>query len=74
MVYGYRFIFGAGILAGVIATKLVRRSVPYDLREKNVFVTGGSRGLGLLLAHEFAARGARVSARDGRELERAASP
>src|SRR5207249_4617171 len=75
IVHSHRFIFGAGIVAGVIATKLVRRFVPYDLREKNVFVTGGSRGLGLLLAHEFAARGSRVaiSARDREELERAAN-
>jgi len=38
-----------------------------------VLITGGSRGLGLLLAQEFGRNGARVSicARDGDELERA---
>ena len=37
-----------------------------------VLITGGSRGFGLLLAQEFASRGARVAicARDGEELER----
>lgn len=52
---------------------LFRRN--YDLRGKTVFVSGGSRGLGLLLAREFAARGSKVaiSARDGEALERAAA-
>lgn len=33
----------------------------YDFRGKHVMITGGSRGLGLVLAREFAARGARLS-------------
>jgi short-subunit dehydrogenase len=43
------------------------------LRGATVLVTGGSRGLGLLLARELADRGARVvlCARDAAELERA---
>jgi NAD(P)-dependent dehydrogenase (short-subunit alcohol dehydrogenase family) len=42
-------------------------------RDRHVFVTGGSRGLGLQLAREFGARGARVTiaARDAAEVERA---
>jgi len=33
----------------------------YDFRGKNVLITGGSRGLGLLMARELAARGARLA-------------
>lgn len=64
----------AGVAAGVAASLLVRyRRIPMSFRGKTAFVTGGSRGLGLLLAREFAARGARVaiSARDSDELSRA---
>ena len=45
----------------------------YDFNGKTVVITGGSRGLGLVLARQFAAEGARVAicARDGVELERA---
>jgi NAD(P)-dependent dehydrogenase (short-subunit alcohol dehydrogenase family) len=62
---------GAGALA--IARALYRRSKEYDLKGKCVLVTGGSRGLGLVLAREFADEGARVAicARDNQELERA---
>jgi NAD(P)-dependent dehydrogenase (short-subunit alcohol dehydrogenase family) len=46
----------------------------YDFRGKVVLITGGSRGLGLVLARAFALEGARLAicARDERELERAA--
>jgi len=59
-------------LAGVWA---LRRARAASLRERVVLVTGGSRGLGLLLAREFGRRGARVAicARDAAELERAKS-
>jgi NAD(P)-dependent dehydrogenase (short-subunit alcohol dehydrogenase family) len=42
-----------------------------DLRGKSVLITGGSRGLGLLLARRFAAQGARLTlvARDPGELD-----
>jgi len=45
----------------------------YDFRGKNVLITGGSRGLGLVLARQLAARGARIGicARDHVELEEA---
>lgn len=62
---------GAGaLLAG---RALFRRWSGYDLRGKTVLITGGSRGLGLVMAREFAAEGARVAicARDRQELERA---
>jgi NAD(P)-dependent dehydrogenase (short-subunit alcohol dehydrogenase family) len=62
---------GAGALA--VARALYRRSKEYDLKGKAVLITGGSRGLGLVLAREFADEGARVAicARDAQELERA---
>jgi NAD(P)-dependent dehydrogenase (short-subunit alcohol dehydrogenase family) len=52
-----------------------RRARAASLRERVVLVTGGSRGLGLLLARELGRRGARVAicARDAAELERAKS-
>jgi short-subunit dehydrogenase len=45
----------------------------YELRDKAVLIAGGSRGLGLALAHELAAKGARIAllARDAEELGRA---
>jgi short-subunit dehydrogenase len=68
-----KLLIGASLAAGAVAWA-VRRKRNYDLTGKTVFVAGGSRGLGLLLAREFANRGARVAiaARDGGDLERAA--
>jgi len=45
----------------------------YDLRHKTVLITGGSRGLGLVMAREFAREGARLvlCARDEQELDQA---
>jgi NAD(P)-dependent dehydrogenase (short-subunit alcohol dehydrogenase family) len=64
---------GAGIALGVAASMLLRQRKPISLRGRTVFVTGGSRGLGLLLAREYASQGAKVaiSARDRSELQRA---
>ena len=66
-------IVAAGIATGIGATILRRRRSPMRFRGKNVFITGGSRGLGLLLAAEFLRAGANVaiSARDRGELDRA---
>ncbi len=60
----------AGVWVTRIATRLRRR---IDLHGRVVLITGGSRGLGLLLAREFGRRGARVAvcARDDDTLERA---
>jgi NAD(P)-dependent dehydrogenase (short-subunit alcohol dehydrogenase family) len=62
---------GAGAL--VAARALYRRWQEYDLKGRTVLITGGSRGLGLVLAREFAEEGANVAicARDPAELERA---
>ena len=65
----------AAIAIGAVALGkyLWRKLTDYDLRGKTVLVTGGSRGLGLVLAREFANQGARVAicARDAEELQQA---
>jgi NAD(P)-dependent dehydrogenase (short-subunit alcohol dehydrogenase family) len=55
------------------ARSLIRRRRRIDLRDKIVVVTGGSRGLGLVIARELVRDGAIVAicARDPDELERA---
>ena len=62
---------GVGALLGVRAA--VRWWREYDFRGKTVLITGGSRGLGLVLARELVQEGARLAicARDAAELERA---
>jgi NAD(P)-dependent dehydrogenase (short-subunit alcohol dehydrogenase family) len=62
---------GVGAVAAYTALKKSRPE--YDFRGKVVFITGGSRGLGLILARGFAERGARIAicARNGGELMRA---
>ena len=49
------------------------RFFEYDLKNKTVLITGGSRGLGLVMAREFAREGARLvlCARDEQELQQA---
>jgi NAD(P)-dependent dehydrogenase (short-subunit alcohol dehydrogenase family) len=51
---------------------ILQQSRYWNLNEKVVLITGGSRGLGLVMAREFAAYGARVAvcARDEEDLER----
>jgi short-subunit dehydrogenase len=64
----------AGLLAGAYAVRrLVAARRLQELRDKVVLITGGSRGLGLLLAREFGRRGCRLAicARDEAELHRA---
>lgn len=60
---------GAGLL--LLSKKLWQPRL--NLEGQVVLITGGSRGLGLALAQEFARHGARLAmcARDERELERA---
>src|SRR5262245_34510049 len=61
---------GLGAFFGVLA---LRRSRAIDFAGKSVVIAGGSRGLGLVIARELAAEGARLTliARDGEELDRA---
>lgn len=62
-----------GIGLGLVARALARKAVRFDLRGKTVLITGGSRGLGLVLARAFAEEGASlvICARDPEDLERA---
>lgn len=67
-------LVGIGTLAAavyLISNQLNRRARAFDLSDKVVLITGASRGLGLVLAREFARHGARVAvcARDQSELE-----
>ena len=65
---------GAALAAGVVGAAFifsrVRRARRNSLRERVAIVTGGSRGLGLLVAEELARAGCRlvICARDPREL------
>ena len=63
---------GAILLATWLIVRLIR-TVSYPLREKVVLITGGSRGLGLVLARHICARGGNVAliARDAEKLARA---
>lgn len=65
------------LLAGAAAALAARRTLTprYDLSGKSVLITGSSRGLGLALAREFAARGARLTltARTASDLDAAAA-
>ena len=64
-------VLGASALSAFLLLRNSRRK--YDLKDKVVLITGGSRGLGLVLAREFASQGARIAicARDINELHRA---
>lgn len=70
-----RLLLRAGVLAaaGAAVRGVVRQRRRIDLAGKIVVVTGGSRGLGLVLSRELLHRGARIAicARDEAELERA---
>jgi NAD(P)-dependent dehydrogenase (short-subunit alcohol dehydrogenase family) len=66
-------LIAAGLATAIaVRTKRMRRA--YDFSGKSVVITGGSRGLGLVLARQLAAEGARITliARDEHELRRAA--
>lgn len=68
-------LVAAGAVAGaaLVGRALYRQSTKLDLRDKVVLVTGGSRGLGLVIARQLVAAGAKVAvcARDLHELGRA---
>lgn len=62
-----------GATAGLGAWQLRRRGRRMDFAHKVVVITGGSRGLGLVMARELARQGAYLAllARNGEELARA---
>ena len=64
-------VLGVGALTAYTVMKQNRPS--YSFRGKTVVITGGSRGLGLVLAREFAREKAKIAicARNPEELERA---
>jgi NAD(P)-dependent dehydrogenase (short-subunit alcohol dehydrogenase family) len=68
-------IVAGGVGAVAAARMISKQRQVFDLRGKTVLITGGSRGLGLVMAREFVAQGAQVAicARDLDELERATS-
>jgi NAD(P)-dependent dehydrogenase (short-subunit alcohol dehydrogenase family) len=70
-----RFVLGAltGIGAALTAGRMVRSRRAIDFSGRTVVITGGSRGLGLVMARQFAEQGARVCllSTDPRELDRA---
>jgi NAD(P)-dependent dehydrogenase (short-subunit alcohol dehydrogenase family) len=63
---------GALLLGAWLAIRMIRTS-RYSLRDKVAVITGGSRGLGLVLARHICAQGGSVAliARDADELARA---
>jgi NAD(P)-dependent dehydrogenase (short-subunit alcohol dehydrogenase family) len=69
------FLFGlaVGAAAAIAGRRLVRRRHAIDFSGRTVLITGGSRGLGLVLARQLALEGARVCvlARHEGDLERA---
>src|SRR5689334_13332958 len=63
----------AGSVGACLAWRGYRSLHSYDFRNKVALVTGGSRGLGLVLARKLVGEGAKVAicARDPHELEHA---
>src|SRR4028118_1946937 len=68
-------LFAVGVGALLLVLWVVRswRERQYDLTGKTVLLTGGSRGLGLVMARQLVQQGVRLAicARDRAELERA---
>lgn len=62
-----------GVAAALAGRAIYRRLRRYDFLDATVLLTGGSRGLGLVLARQLADQGARLilCARDPQELEQA---
>lgn len=63
----------AGLGLGLVGFEVVQRLREADIGGQVALITGGSRGLGFLLAREFAREGCRIviCARDEQELQRA---
>ena len=65
--------YGAAALGVVFAARALTRQPAFQFGDKSVVITGGSRGLGLVMARRLADEGARLTlvARDEAELDRA---
>src|SRR5215212_4912159 len=70
-----KFLMGlvAGVAAAFAGARIARARHAIDFGGRSVVITGGSRGLGLVMARQLAAEGARLTlvARDEQELQRA---
>src|SRR5688500_8002743 len=68
-------MLGAAGVGAVVMAQAWRRRTDYDFASRSVVITGGSRGLGLVIARQLADEGARLTliARDEDELARAAA-
>jgi NAD(P)-dependent dehydrogenase (short-subunit alcohol dehydrogenase family) len=64
-------LMAAGLIGGGIAARQIARRKAICFRGKSVLITGGSRGLGLVIARHLAKEGARIAlvARDHAELQ-----
>jgi NAD(P)-dependent dehydrogenase (short-subunit alcohol dehydrogenase family) len=64
---------GALTLGAALVARQLRAARRIDFRGRRVVITGGSRGLGLLIARQLGAEGAHITvvARDADELDRA---
>lgn len=62
-------------VGAVVAAQALKQREPISFRGKSVLITGGSRGLGLVLARQLAAEGANLTiiARTQSDLDRAAA-
>ena len=61
MATGNDIIKLTALAAGAVVLKsALNHFFEYDLKNKTVLITGGSRGLGLVMAREFAHEGARL--------------
>ncbi len=70
---GWWLATAVGVGAVTAYTVWGKQKQKYNFQDKVVLITGGSRGLGLILARDFASEGAKLAicARDGEELKRA---
>lgn len=64
---------GAAGVGGWLALRALRTFTGFDFRDRTVLVTGGTRGLGLVIARQLAGQGAKLvlCARDAEEVDRA---
>lgn len=70
-----KFVIAGAAVGGLLLSRMLVRAIgKYKLKNKVVLITGGSRGLGIVMARQLAEKGAKVvvCARDEEELSAAA--